>query len=54
MQQLVDLGMEKVDVAPAEFDKGRAAARVCWDTWMSGTTPEASALMNRILDGIGG
>ena len=54
MQQLVDLGMEKIDVAPAEFDKGRAAARVCWDRWMAGTTPEASALMNRILDGIGG
>lgn len=54
MEQLIENGMEKVDVAPAEFDKGRAAARVCWDKWMGETTPEAAALMQRILDGIEG
>jgi TRAP-type C4-dicarboxylate transport system substrate-binding protein len=54
LEKLVGLGMEKVDVAPAEFDQGRDAARVCWDKWMAGTTPQAAALMNRILDGIGG
>jgi len=46
--------MEKVDVSPAEFDKGQAAARVCWTKWMAETTPEAAALMQRILDGIEG
>ena len=53
MDSLVANGMEKVDVSAEELEKGRAAARVCWDKWMSETTPEASALMTRILDGIG-
>ena len=53
MDSLVAKGMEKVDVSPEELDKGRAAARVCWDKWMGETTPEASALMTKILDGIG-
>lgn len=54
MEQLVEKGMEKVAVSSEELAKGRDAARVCWDRWRAETTPEASALMDKILAAIGG
>lgn len=53
LEQLAKKGMEKVDVAPEELEKGRALARNCWKQWMKETTPEASALMQKVMDGLG-
>ncbi|MBP6769884.1 MAG: TRAP transporter substrate-binding protein DctP [Reyranella sp.] len=53
LELLAEKGMEKVAVSDEELAKGRELARVCWDKWRQGTTPEAVALMDKILAGIG-
>jgi TRAP-type C4-dicarboxylate transport system substrate-binding protein len=52
LELLVENGMEEVAVPEEEFAKGRGLARVCWDRWRSETTPEAVALMDKILAGL--
>lgn len=52
LELLVENGMEEVAVPEEEFAKGRELARVCWDRWRSETTPEAVALMDKILAGL--
>ena len=52
MAGLVKRGMEKVPVAPEELQKGRALAQNCWKKWMAETTPEAAALMQKIMDAL--
>ncbi|MDP7241980.1 MAG: TRAP transporter substrate-binding protein DctP [Rhodospirillales bacterium] len=49
LKKLVKLGVTKVDVSPAELKKGRDLAQKCWNKWMDETTPEAAALMKRIM-----
>lgn len=53
MEQLVKKGMKKIDVSPGELKKGRALARNCWEKWMKETTPEAAALMRKIMTALG-
>ncbi len=52
LEKLVEKGMTKVDVSPEELKKGRDIAQSCWKKWMDGTTPEAAALMRRIMDAL--
>ncbi len=49
LEKLVKKGMTKVDVSPEELKKGRDLAQNCWKKWMDETTPEAAALMQRII-----
>jgi len=35
------------------LELGTEKARTCWTKWMKETTPEAAALMNRILTTLG-
>jgi TRAP-type C4-dicarboxylate transport system substrate-binding protein len=53
LNKLEQKGLETVAVSPEELQKGRALARACWEDWMSQTTPEAAALMKKIMSSIG-
>lgn len=53
LELLTGEGMEQVAVTEEELEQGRERARVCWDRWRSETTPDAVALMDKILAGLG-
>lgn len=53
MEKLVALNVKKVDVSPAELEKGRNLARNCWNKWIAETTPEAASLMKDIMSALG-